>query len=432
MASHVRHTKTLHEVKAERRVRRRRASFILIVALIVVISIFAGMFAFRYMTDNRIANGDSNASTSLTKADENASVTYTLIKLDTGVFSSVPDLYRNLNNERTYVLLRVDTVSNKVSICTLPANMSCTSDDGNERPLHSFESDGGDASLVSCINALMGVQINHFISLDSDGITRLVDGIDGLDITLSSQIDDPYSGNLVLEAGGAKRSGSEILQIFRARQISDYYKLGPELTNASIINAISKMAQLSETDFQNLLSNISKCLYSDMSSTTLTTAINKLQRSDFGNVYKLVIPGSSQTTTETNERVFQVRTSEFSQMLTKFRDGEDHESSGMVALTKSPETVSVEVRNGAGIVGAATKMSEMIKERGYNVEKTGNAEEGYVYSETLIVYMDEEYESCAYDIQAALDCGRVIYGGDYYTSNQKIISIVGADWAPAS
>lgn len=400
--------------------------------LILVISVLAGIFAFKYMTDSRLTKGNENISDTLEKVGDENSASYTLLKLDYDAFSSVPDFYHNLNNTRTYSLLRIDAGKRQISICTLPANISCADENGDARPLYSFEESGGNAGLLSAVNGLFDIKINHFVSLSEAGLTGLVDALGGLDITLATQIDDPYSSNSVMPAGGAKRSGSEILSLLRVRNISDFYTVMPELVNSTVINTMSKLAKLSGSDFSSVLNSVSEDMFSDSKSDELYSVISKFSDYDFSQVNKLVISGSEQTTTQTSEHVFQSRASEFSQMLAKFKEGDNPDTSEMVALTKNPESVTVEVRNGAGIAGAASKMSEIIKNKGYNVEKSGNAEEGYVYSETLIVYMDEEFESCAYDIKNALSCGRVIFGGDYYKSDQNVISIVGADWAPAS
>lgn len=431
-AQHIRHTKTPFEKKYEKAHRNRRVSAGFVVLIIVVISVLAGVFAFKYMTDSRITRSNSNALSALEKADSDTSPTYTLLKLDYDTFASVPDMYRNLNNTRTYCLLRIDTVSKKASICTIPANISCEDENGDSRPLCALEESGGDFSLISAVNGLFDVKINHFVALDGSGIETLVDTLGGLDVTLESAVDDPYSGNSVMPAGGAKRFGAEILGLLRVRNITDYYTVMPEVINDSVINAMSKLAKMSSSDFNSVLNSISNNIFSDSKSDDLYKNLSKFGDFDFNGVSKLVIAGSEQTTTQTSEHVFLTRTSEFIQMLSLFKEGNNPEDSDMMALTKSPESVTVEVRNGAGIAGAASKMSEIIKNKGYNVEKSGNAEEGYVYSETLIVYMDEEFESCAYDIKNALSCGRVIFGGDYYTSDQNIISIVGADWAAAS
>lgn len=431
-AQHIRHTKTPFEKKYEKAHRNRRVSAGFVVLIIIFISVLAGVFAFKYMTDSRITRSSSNALSALEKADSDTSPTYTLLKLDYDTFASVPDMYRNLNNTRTYCLLRIDTASKKASICTIPANISCTDENGDSRPLYVLEENGGDSSLISAVNGLFDVKINHFVSLDTSGIQTLADALGGLDVTLESAVDDPYSGNSVMPAGGAKRSGAEILGLLRVRNITDYYTVMPEIINESVINAMSKLTKMSSGDFNSVLNSISNNIFSDSKSDDLYKSLSKFGDFDFNGVSKLVITGSEQTTTQTSEHVFLTRSSEFNQMLSLFKEGNNPEDSEMMALTKSPESVTVEVRNGAGIAGAASKMSEIIKNKGYNVEKSGNAEEGYVYSETLIVYMDEEFESCAYDIKNVLSCGRVIFGGDYYTSDQNIISIVGADWAPAS
>ena len=90
------------------------------------------------------------------------------------------------------------------------------------------------------------------------------------------------------------------------------------------------------------------------------------------------------------------------------------------------------MRNGAGITGAASACKTFLESKGYSVDSAGNADDGTTYEETLIVYMDDQYENPANSIVNELGCGRVVNGGDYYTSSSNIIVIIGLDWSKTS
>jgi hypothetical protein len=89
---------------------------------------------------------------------------------------------------------------------------------------------------------------------------------------------------------------------------------------------------------------------------------------------------------------------------------------------------SVSVRNGYGIAGAATSVSDMLALAGYQQQEIGNAN-SLVYRETLIIYRDDSDREAADDIRARLGYGRVIPSLGRYAFVGNILVVVGGDFA---
>ena len=92
--------------------------------------------------------------------------------------------------------------------------------------------------------------------------------------------------------------------------------------------------------------------------------------------------------------------------------------------------VTVEVRNGTSTAGAAAKLGEFLSGSGYEVIGVGNTDDGTIYPETLVVYTDQGSEGAAKAIVEDMGSGRVVNGGDFYSSQADVIAIIGLDWMP--
>ena len=74
-------------------------------------------------------------------------------------------------------------------------------------------------------------------------------------------------------------------------------------------------------------------------------------------------------------------------------------------------------------------LADILTNAGFVVAETGNAD-SYVYTETLVIYLDAAHEKDAEAVAQALGTGRVINGINGYTFDTEILVVLGADWKP--
>ncbi|MEU6263115.1 LCP family protein [Saccharopolyspora shandongensis] len=75
---------------------------------------------------------------------------------------------------------------------------------------------GGVTCVVTTVEKLTDLRIDHVIQVDFAGFAKLVDAIGGIEVTLPEPIDDPYSG-LHLSAGKHLLNGEQALAFNRTR-----------------------------------------------------------------------------------------------------------------------------------------------------------------------------------------------------------------------
>lgn len=75
---------------------------------------------------------------------------------------------------------------------------------------------GGPACTIRQFEQLTGVRINHFVVMDFNGFKDMVDAIDGVEVCIPEDVDDPV-GNIHLDAGTREIQGKEALDYVRIR-----------------------------------------------------------------------------------------------------------------------------------------------------------------------------------------------------------------------
>ena len=91
-----------------------------------------------------------------------------------------------------------------------------------------------------------------------------------------------------------------------------------------------------------------------------------------------------------------------------------------------PSSFTIIIENGAGIDGAASMLSDKLKNMGFNVIDSHNADSS-VYKETLVIYDDDSMRKNAIAIKNSINNGRIVAGNGLYNMHSDILIIIGAD-----
>jgi hypothetical protein len=119
---------------------------------------------------------------------------------------------------------------------------------------------------------------------------------------------------------------------------------------------------------------------------------------------------------------------ELATMMEAVRAGNAPESAAGNVANVDRSLLTVEVRNGSGIQGAAARCGELLESDGYQVEAVGNVDDSTAYPETMVIYKDAAFEIAAKAVVSDLSAGRVVNGGDFYQFDTDLLVIIGQDW----
>ena len=126
------------------------------------------------------------------------------------------------------MLVHVSEDRNDVTVVSLPRDLvadipRCTDPEtGRVYPrersamLNSAIENGGPGCTVAAVNAMTGLEIDHFMLADFNAVKELSSAVGGVDVCVNEAVDDPKSG-LELPAGVTSVEGEQALAFLRSR-----------------------------------------------------------------------------------------------------------------------------------------------------------------------------------------------------------------------
>ncbi len=411
----------------QRRVRIRRIVALVVCILVALaVAVGVGMAVFTGSLNTKMGLVDSNVKESLVAPSQDSQAFYTVIAADLDVEGSATSLG---DGPDIVMLVRVDEAARAVSVVSIPANLSVTLSDGETHQLREAESLGGDAALVSAVASFAGVDIAHFVKLDAAGITTLVDGLGGVEVTIPEEVDDPAAGDVYLEAGTQTVDGKSALTLLRASNFKGGLDTQAANQKSFLAGVSLRLLGQNTPDFLSRLDSLGSTFETDLPVSDATALADKMRGIDGSAVAGALVPGYETTRDGTT---FYVASSDaWSAMMKRMEAGDSSLVSESETATVDPGSFTITVRNGAAIDGGAAQMAESLRNQGFNVTDVGNTDTA-VYTETLVVYNDDRFKAAAQAVVDALGSGRTVAGAGYYTFSTDVLVVLGKDWAPVS
>lgn len=120
----------------------------------------------------------------------------------------------------TMMLLRFDPTTNKVIVFGIPRDTKVEVN-GKSEKINAIDHESGIAEATKVVsNTLNGVQIDRYIRLNNFGLEKIIDALNGLDVTVPKDIkyqDDSQHFYVNLKAGKQHFDGHKLLNFLRYR-----------------------------------------------------------------------------------------------------------------------------------------------------------------------------------------------------------------------
>ncbi len=274
------------------------------------------------------------------------------------------------------------------------------------------------------------MEISHFARTDAAGLAQLVDIVGGVPVDVTAEVDDPRAGITVLKSGQQTLDAGQALTLLRASNYTDGLLTQAKMRAAFTVNLAGRATSGEGLSFPSVIGDGAAAVSTDWSSAQLIALGDKLRPLTEATVYAAVVPG--RVTEADGVATYEVAGEDLAAMMEAVKAGAAPESAEGNVANVDRTAITVEVRNGSGIQGAAARCGELLTSDGYEVEAVGNVDDGTAYPETLVIYQGDENEIAAKAVVSDLSAGRVVNGGDFYTFNTDVLVIIGQDWIGAS
>lgn len=408
----------------QRKARIRRI-LVLAACLLAVVCIAAGVgiATFFGSLDAKLALKDSDVSAALSAAKAETAY-YAVVTADL----DLPGSANVTDGPDAIALVRVDEASRAVTVVSIPPTLQVSLKDGKSHPLREAQTQEGDAALVNAVASFAGVDVAHYVKIDAEGVVRLVDALGGVEVDVAEEVDDPNAGDAYLPAGTQTLDGASALTLLRASNFSDGLETQAANQRALLTALSLRMLGDGSLGFLTTLDNAGGAFQTDLSATSALAVADALRGMDSSAVYGALVPGYE--TTRDDVTYYVSSSDSWKSMMELVANGEEPVVEQKAAHV-DPGSFTITVRNGAEITGGAAQMTDTLTGFGFDVVETGNMDT-YAYSETLVVYNDDQFEGAAETVVSSLGIGRTVAGAGFYTFDTDVLVVLGKDWKPTS
>jgi LCP family protein required for cell wall assembly len=402
--------------------KRRRRNNIIIALVVAVVVVFLvsniASCAFKSFASASMSLNDEAVQAELVAANDDEPY-YVLL-------AGLSDYDTSSEAASFLAVLRVDEQNKQFSLMNIPNNIVATLSQGDQDLIRNAVRYGGEGELVSEVKEQTGIDFAHYLRITEEGLQQLVDNLGGVEVDVQYRVDDPRVGHVVILPGQQNLSGEQAVAFVSA---TNYTTGRTQRTNNQmdlffgLINKMTSSEGLSWVSDSDVVSNTIK---TDMSYDMLSRLATLY--GEGATFYTASMPGSQYTS---NDVVyFALSSASWTQVKERFMNGEDPNTTiDTSGVDKS--SLSLVVQNGSGTDGFASQAAQVLEQNGYTIQDTGNAD-SFVYTETLVIYKDQDDEAAAEAIVADLGVGRAVYASVYYNLTTDIQVVVGKDWKPVS
>jgi hypothetical protein len=305
---------------------------------------------------------------------------------------------------------------------------------------------------IRTISEFAGVDIAYFAQISFSGLETLVDGLGGVEVDVPVDIIyNPDSGGLDIYAGLQTLDGTHALTFCRSRDFDqgDYQRQANQRT---FLQALAKQVLAANpAEIATTLTNMANMTFTNMDIPKIVTVAQGMQGMQESSIHTYHVPSAPDMINGISYVI--VDNYSWQQLISAIDAGEypehqDDPYAGVIPENYIPSAAGatdqlagaassvvasdyvVDVRNGYGIQGSATSVSDMLVLAGYQRGEIGNMN-SMVYDTTLVIYRNESDKAAAEDIRHRLGYGKTIASSPSYVFDGNILVVVGGDFSPS-
>lgn len=246
--------------------------------------------------------------------------------------------------------------------------------------------------ILSAVNELLGMNIQYYVTVDTKALIKLVDAIGGVefDVPIDMNYDDSTQDlHIELKAGQQKLTGQQAEWLVRFRHNNDGTSyptsygdndLGRMRTQREFIMAVMKQTLTPGNIFKigQIIDIAKENVRTNIDFNSIKGYIPYAVNFNIENLKTGTLPGEPEKCNgvwlyiHDKQKTIELKQELFDEIV---ESGESLDNTNTVEGTKLEnvsQEIRVEVLNGTGNANLLSKATKLLKEKGYNVVKTGN------------------------------------------------------------
>ncbi|WP_054750236.1 LCP family protein [Lacticaseibacillus thailandensis] len=250
----------------------------LIFAILGILFLVAA-YGFRFFAETKTAiNGTySNVTQTSAKANsklikEEKPISILLLGTDTGALGRGASWGKG--NSDSIEVVTINPKKHKTTITSIPRDtLAKISGTGDVAKINSAYASGGEESTLKTVQKLLNIKINYYITVNMNGLKKIVNAVGGVDVTVPFSWSDPSHDGGTFTKGKAHLNGTRALQFARMRYEDPKGDYGRQQRQQQVIKAIVKslLSAKTLTSYESVLSSLKGSLKMNLTFDDLIT-----------------------------------------------------------------------------------------------------------------------------------------------------------------
>jgi cell envelope-related function transcriptional attenuator common domain len=290
----------------------------------------------------------------------------------------------------TMMVFHYDPKTSDVSVVSIPRDTKVTLRGSTEK-INAANAFGGPSLAIQTVENLLGIKINYYVSIDYAGFRKIIDAIGGIDIVIPNNMDyDAESQNLHIHFKKGQQvhlDGEKAEEFVRWRKNNDGSgyadgDLGRIKTQQEfIVKILEKLKSPSNIlRIPSIAAILPDYIETNMDPLTMLGFSKDIPKINSDSIQKYTLQGDDKTI---NGLSYVVYNAEKNKDVVALLGGESS-SGGTDGNRVSNKNIKVQILNGSGVSGAATKLKTELEGKGYTVAGTGTIS-GAKFSSSYII-----------------------------------------------
>src|SRR5215831_18077593 len=262
---------------------------------------------------------------------------------------------------------------------------------GELEPLNATFSDGGAPCLWKTLEQATHIHIDHFAEVGFTSFRAIVNDVHGINVCLPFAVNNAQA-HLHLAAGLHKVYGAQALAFVRLRENigdgSDLQRI--QRQQLFLASAMQKIKQTNLLGDYKVIKDAADAVTTDLSLTDMLGIANSMKGLSTKSVRFISVPVVPYPLDLNQVQWADPQAGDLFSAIAHdnhiIKSAKAKKGKASPAPTVSPSKVQLEVLNGSGTVGIATTAASGLTNLGFNVIGTGDAPNGFGYTDSVIEY----------------------------------------------
>lgn len=308
----------------------------------------------------------------------------------------------------TIIVMRVIPKERKAFLISIPRDYRVEIPGYGYRKINAALALGGSELAIKTVSNYLGIDIHHYAIIDFKGFVRVVDALGGITIDVEKRLYEPNNSRADLYPGVQKLSGEQALAYVRFRH-DEEGDFGRIRRQQRFLKAVSEelLKPQAIPKYPRIANIIAENLETDLSIRDMLSLARYFASNGGVKFYSIMLPGVPKNIGGVS---FVVPDDAKVQIIVNKIMDEGRLPSPEELL--DPATIYVKVFNGVGKPGLARAVSSYLKDLGFNVYGSKNADR-FDYPTSLVIYK-RGHENEAKLVKELFGFGELVEANDFY------------------